>query len=88
MKGIKIIKQNCDLADNDDRTLPSNSYLVEYTLDGKTSYDIVLSSKKVDLFDYYWDLYKSDFVGFKQTEGRINPRLWNDPSVPQKSKKK
>lgn len=88
MNGIRIIKQNCDPKDGDDKTLPSNAYLVEYVLDGKTCHDITLSSKKVDLFDHYYDHYRQDFVGFKQAEGRINPRLWQDPSVQKKSKKK
>tara|TARA_Y100000004_G_scaffold125305_1_gene140977 strand:+ start:4585 stop:4851 length:267 start_codon:yes stop_codon:yes gene_type:complete len=88
LKGIKIYKQNCDPKDAEDRTLPYTSYLVEYKMDGKTCYDLAITGKKVDLFDYYWDLYRNDFVGFTQTEGRINPKLWNDPNEPKKGKKK
>jgi len=54
-------------------------------MDGKVCHDLAIAGKKVDIFDYYWDLYRHDFITFKQTEGRVNPKLWNDPN--QKSKK-
>ena len=39
------------------------------------------------MFDYYWDLYGKDFVGWKQSEGRSNPKLWQDPNQKDKKKK-
>ena len=80
LTGIKVLKQNCDPKDAEDKSLPYTAYLVEYKQDGKPMYDISLASKCVDLFDYYYDLYKKNFVKFKQAEGRINPKLWNDPT--------
>lgn len=82
-----IFEQDCDPTLADDRSLPYTAYLVEYVLDGTTRYDIVISGKKVEIFDYYWDHYRHDFVKFTQTEGRVNPKLWNNPKE-QKSKKK
>ena len=51
-----------------------------YTVDGKETHDLALSSKQVEMFDYYWDLYKKDFIGWVQSEGRANPKLWQDPT--------
>ena len=77
---LRVLKQNCDLKEAKDTSLPYTAYLVEYKQDGKSVYDIAIANKAVDLFDYYYDLYKKDFVRFTQSEGRINPKLWNDPT--------
>lgn len=73
---IQILHKNCNKELADDRTLPYNSYLVWYELDKSIAYDVVIANKKVDIFDYYWDHYRGDFKGFKQSEGRVNPKLW------------
>ena len=86
--GIKVLKANCDPNDAADKSLPYTAYLVEYKQDGKPVYDIAIGDKAVDLFDYYYDLYKKDFVTFKQSAGRINPTLWNDPNAAKKPSKK
>ena len=39
---------------------------------------LLLLQKGVDIFDYYWDKYRS-VIGMKQTNGKVNPKLWNDP---------
>ena len=31
--------------------------------------------KQTDLFDYYYDLYGKNFIEFKQSEGRVNPKI-------------
>ena len=77
---MKVIKENCDPKDAQDKSLPYTAYLVEYKVDGKERYDISIAQKAVDLFDYYYDLYKKNFIKFTQSEGRINPKLWNDPT--------
>jgi hypothetical protein len=73
---MKILHQNCDPELANDRSLPYTSYLVQYKIDGSISYDLVITDKKSDIFDYYWDRYRNDLIGFKQSEGRTNPRLW------------
>lgn len=82
---IKILFEDCDPSLSQDRYLPYTAYLIEYTLDGMTKFDIAVASKKVDIFDHYWDHYRSDFVNMTQTEGRANPKLWGSQ---QKDKKK
>lgn len=76
---MKIIHENCNAEQANDRSLPYNCYLVEYELDGMPAFDLTISNKKIDIFDYYWDNYKSALKGWKQSEGRANPRLWSPP---------
>ena len=85
-KGVKILHQDCDASLGQDRSLPYTAYLVEYMQDGITKFDIVTAAKRVDIFDYYWDLYRSNFRNMTQSEGRANPKLWQNPKD-QKDKK-
>lgn len=83
---MKIIKQNCDPFEANDRNLPYTCYLVTYKIDDAICYDLVIPRNKVELFDYYWDRYREDFITFKQSEGRLNPKLW-EYQKPDKKKK-
>ena len=78
-KGIKEIYSDCDPTQADDKSLPSNSFLIEYEQDGITKFDIVAAAKQEDIFDHYWDNYRSNFRNMTQTQGRMNPKLWNPP---------
>lgn len=87
MKQLKVIHKECDPTLAQDRTLPYTAYLVEYVQDGITKFDIVTASKQVEIFDYYWDNYRSDFKNMTQTEGRANPKLWGNKGPSDKKKK-
>ena len=76
---IKILQEDCSPAAAEDRTLPHTAYLVTYEVNGIVKYDIAMGSKKVDIFDHYWDNYKNDLINIIQTEGRANPKLWTPP---------
>ena len=80
---IKIIHENCDADLAKDTSLPYTAYMVQYESGTGIQYDIAVAPKRVDIFDYYWDKYKS-VISMTQTDGKINPKLWNDP----KGKKK
>ena len=84
---IKIINENCDQELAKDRTLPYNVYIVSYEVDAVMAYDLVISDKNMDIFDYYWDKYREGLKGWKQSEGRVNPRLWGNKQ-PEKKKKR
>ena len=75
---MKIIHENCDPKLAQNPKLPYTAYLVEYEKDGKTCYDITLCQKAVEMFDHYYDKYKQGLKGWKQSQGRISPKLWND----------
>jgi len=84
---IRILHQDCDPTKEDDKSLPYNTYIVEYLQDGMTKFDITICDKLVDLFDYYWDNYRGDFIEMRQSQGRINPKLWGYEKKPDKKKK-
>ena len=78
-KGVNVIHAQCDPELVNDRSLPYTAYLVEYESNGQVCYDIAAGSKMVEVFDHYWDNYREGFINFKQTEGRANPKVWDDP---------
>lgn len=84
---MRILHHNCDPSLADDRSLPYTAYLVTYKIDGAIAYDLVIANKKIEIFDHYWDRYREDFVTFKQSEGRVNPKLWGPPKKEEKKKK-
>lgn len=81
---MKILHQNCDPDIANDKSLPYTAYLVTYEIDGALAYDLVIPDKQVEIFDYYWDRYREGLIGFKQTEGRTNPKLWCPPNKKKK----
>lgn len=83
---MKFLHQKCDPELANDRELPYTAYIVTYEEDGEVLYDIVICNKKVEIFDYYWDKYRENLIGFKQTEGRVNPKLWG--YTPKEEKKR
>lgn len=83
---MKILHQNCDPELANDRSLPYTAYLVTYEIDGAIAYDLVIPDKQIEIFDVYWDKYREGLKGWKQSEGRVNPKLWG--VQPKESKKK
>ena len=79
-KGIKMIHKDCDPSLARNKSLPYTSFLIEYLQDGMTKFDIASGNKQVDIFDHYWDHYRHDLINMTQTEGRVNPKMWNPPS--------
>ena len=84
---MKIIHEKCDPKLADNRKLPYTAYLVEYEDDGKVFYDFTISQKAVEMFDYYYDKYKTGLKGWKQTAGIISPKLWDEDMLNPDKKK-
>jgi hypothetical protein len=38
------------------------------------------------MFDYYWDKYKA-VTNMTQSQGRVSPKLWQDPNAKPAKKK-
>ena len=89
MNLMKILFENCDPDKAEDRTLPNNSFLIEYKVDegAVSSYDIAAAAKQSEIFDHYYDKYKKGFMTMNQTEGRINPKLYG-VKAPETKKRK
>ena len=85
---LKILHENCNPELANDRSLSYTTYLVTYEIDGAIAYDLVMTEKRVDIFDHYWDKYREGLKKIKQTERRRNPKLWDvHPPVKKKAKK-
>ena len=84
---LKVIKEDCDPNVDNTSDLPNNCYLVTYNKDGAVTHDLVAAAKQSEIFDNYYDKYKKDFVFMKQSEGRVNPKLWGNPSPKERKKK-
>lgn len=77
---MKILHKDCDPSIAEDKSLPYTAYMIEYLQDGVTKFDVATGYKQSEIFDHYWDNYHGDFVNMVQTAGRVNPKLWQDPS--------
>ena len=73
-----VLFPDCDPSQAEDKGLPTNSYLIEYLQGEVTHLDVVMSGKKSDIFDHYYDKYKKDLINITQTEGRIRPNLYGE----------
>jgi len=84
---MKILHQNCDPEVANDRSLPYTAYLVTYEIDGAIAYDLVIPDKQLEIFDYYWDRYREGLKGWKQSEGRVNPKMWGNKPKEEKKRR-
>jgi hypothetical protein len=86
--GCEILFERVTLQQAKDPSLPSDAYLIWYKVDDEVLLDVTRCSKRVHLFDMYYDKFgpgsvqKIDF-GY----GRVNPRLWGN-KPPEKKKRK
>lgn len=86
--GCEILLEKTILSKAKDSSFPNDAYLIWYIEDGQEYIDLTRASKRVNLFDMYYDKYgpgavrKIDF-GY----GRVNPKLWGYKS-PSDNKRK
>jgi hypothetical protein len=83
----QVIHEKCEKSLANDKTLPTNSYLVTYLDEGKVNHDIIICNKRTDIFDMYWDKYRENLKSIVWTDGRVNPKLWGY-QAPTKKKRK
>ena len=86
--GCEILLEKTVLSKAKDSSFPNDAYLIWYIVDGEEYIDLTRTTKRVNLFDMYYDKYgpgsvqKIDF-GY----GRVNPKLWGYKQ-PEKKKKR
>ena len=85
--GCVIIKTGCTPDAADDKTLPTNAYLLELKKDGDTWFDIVMG-ESVGIFDTYYDLFGDVMQKMSYTSGTRQPATFQNPMNPIKPKKK
>ncbi len=86
--GCTILQTDCSPSDANDKSLPTDAFLVEVKVDGESYYDITRAEKEVKLFDMYYDKFGKGFVRFSWTNGTIKPKLWGYKPVEEKKKKR
>ena len=85
--GCVIIKTGCTPDAADDKTLPTNAYLLELKKGDDTWFDIVMG-EAVGIFDTYYDIFGSGMQKMSYTKGTRQPGQFNNPLSPIKPKKK
>ena len=89
MTKIRVLQEDCEATLADDKSLPYTCYLVTYKdKEGNKKFDLAVGNKQVDIFDHYWDKYKTGFITMTQSKGTVNPKMWNAPGSEPKEKKK
>ena len=85
--GCEILQEKCAKEDAKNKQLPIDSYLVTYVIDENIFHDIVKTSKRVSVFDMYYDKFGNCLKSIEWTDGKISPRLWGY-KPPQSKKRK
>ena len=85
--GCEILQEKCTKEDAKNKQLPVDSYLITYMIDENICHDIVRTSKRVSVFDMYYDKFGNCLKSIEWTDGKISPRLWGY-KPPQSKKRK
>ena len=93
---IFILNTTPEVIKEMDSELPSDTHLIEYTIDGKTSYDAVRGYKMSDIFNVYYDKFKRtehedirpQIVKITSGYGVIRPNLYGYKAVESSKKTK
>ena len=85
--GCEILQERCKKEDSKNTQLPIDSYLITYMIDENICHDIVRTSKRVSVFDMYYDKFGNCLKSIEWTDGKISPRLWGY-KPPQTKKRK
>ena len=79
-----------------DKELPTDTHIIEYVIDGETSYDAVRGYKMSDIFNVYYDKFKRteqedirpQIVKITSGYGVIKPKLYGYQAVESSKKTK
>ena len=83
----QVLQENTTLEKANDKSFPSEAYLVWYNVEGNEILDVTRSAKKSNIFDMYYDKYKKDLKRIEYGPGTINPTQWGYKS-PEKRKRR
>tara|TARA_B100001250_G_scaffold55443_1_gene42852 strand:- start:60 stop:410 length:351 start_codon:yes stop_codon:yes gene_type:complete len=84
--GCELLIESGSLKDVSTKNFPTDAYVIKYVYDDNIHYDLTRGTK-VNLFDMYWDKFKSGLKSIDYGMGTIKPNLWRYQS-PKTSKKK
>ena len=84
--GCTILFTNVTPDKAEDKTLPTNAYLLELKKDGKTWFDLVMGDA-VSIFDKYYDYLGHCMVRMLWTKGTRQPAMYKTDKPKQPPKK-
>jgi hypothetical protein len=74
----ELMKHDCQPDDLIDTNLPYDAYLVTYIVEDKVYKDLTRCSKRVHIFDMYYDKFgPGTMQSIDFGPGKVNPKLWN-----------
>ncbi len=76
---IQILDQEINPDTFEHKGLPSDTHVVMYVIEGKTSYDAVRAYTKVDIFDAYHDKVKThngSVLAINSGYGNVRPNMY------------
>ena len=84
----QVLLENTTLEKANDKSFPSDGYLVWYNIEGKELLDVTRSSKMSNVFDMYYDKYGKELKRIEWGFGTINPSQWGYKQSEKKKKRK
>ena len=72
----QILLDKTSLEKANDKSFPTDAYLVWYNVDGNELLDVTRSSKQVNIFDMYYDKYGKNLKRSEYGLGAGNPTQW------------
>ena len=86
--GCVLIKERATLEEQHNKKLPTDVYRIFYKVQDKIHCDMVRTSRKVDLFDMYYDKFGPGVIQkIDWGYGTINPKSWDYVSPEIKKKR-
>ncbi len=70
-----------------DKSFPTDAFNVTYLVDGEERLDVARSSKRVNLFDYYYDKY-GNVQKIDYGHGTVTPSQWGYKQPEKKKRRK
>ena len=78
---VIIFQQNVNPKTMNDKGMPTDIHVVEYSQNGMPHADLVRAGKMSDIFDAYYDrlqlMGEGTVTSIKSGYGTIKPKLWN-----------
>ena len=84
----QVLLENTTLEKANDKSLPTDGYLVWYNVDGNELLDVTRSGKQANVFDLYYDKYGKELKRIEWGFGTINPSQWGYKQPDKKKKRK
>ena len=84
----QVLLEKTTLEKANDKSPPSDGYLVWYNVDGSELLDVTRSGKMSNVFDLYYDQYGKELKRIEWGFGTINPSQWGYKQPEKKKKRK